>query len=161
MSRPVGFGITGAACCAFAVVEELTLAMRVMTINAKTSDRGIMSTLREVTLAFCLRCRQDTTRRRSVLATPSGGDVKMRWTLVTATMLVSLVALAAAQPAPVVIGLLLANTGFMSVIGQDATRGFELYLEKVSYRAGGRELKVVKADTESKVDVGLMKIQSL
>jgi len=85
----------------------------------------------------------------------------MRWTLVTATTLVSLVALAAAQPAPVVIGLLLANTGFMSVIGQDATRGFELYLEKVSYRAGGRELKVVKADTESKVDVGLTKIQRL
>ncbi len=85
----------------------------------------------------------------------------MSWTLVIATVLVSLVGLAATQPAPVTIGLLLANTGFMSVIGQDATRGFELYLDKVRYRVGGRELKVVKADTESKVDVGLTKIQRL
>ncbi|PYO01285.1 MAG: hypothetical protein DMD91_08195 [Candidatus Rokuibacteriota bacterium] len=84
-----------------------------------------------------------------------------RWTLVIATVLVSLVGLAAAQLPPVTIGLLLANTGFMSVIGQDATRGFELYLDKVSYRAGGRTLTVVKADTESKVDVGLTKVQRL
>ena len=62
---------------------------------------------------------------------------------------------------PVKIGLLLPYTGVLSVQGTDTTRGFELYLGKVGAKAGGREIQVLKEDTEAKPDVGLTKIKKL
>src|SRR5512132_2084289 len=59
-----------------------------------------------------------------------------------------------AQAPPVKIGLLLQYTGPLSVQGNDATRGLELHVQKIA-RAGGREIQVVKEDTEAKPDVGL------
>jgi branched-chain amino acid transport system substrate-binding protein len=66
-----------------------------------------------------------------------------------------------AQAPPVKIGLLLPYTGALSVQGNDATQGLELYLKKIAGRAGGREIQVLKEDTEAKPDVGLTKIKKL
>jgi branched-chain amino acid transport system substrate-binding protein len=62
---------------------------------------------------------------------------------------------------PVKIGLLLPYTGVLSVQGIDTTRGVELHLAKVGGKAGGREVQVLKEDTEAKPDVGLTKIRKL
>lgn len=66
-----------------------------------------------------------------------------------------------AQAGPVKIGLLLPYTGPLSIQGTDTTKGFELYLNKIGAKAGGREIQVLKEDTESKPDVGLTKIKKL
>ena len=42
------------------------------------------------------------------------------------------------------IGLLLPTTGVDSAQGTDTTKGFELYLKKLGYRAGGREMRILK-----------------
>lgn len=59
------------------------------------------------------------------------------------------------------IGLLMPYTGVFAVVGQDATRGLELYLEKIKGRAGGREIQVVKEDEQARPDVGLTKTKKL
>jgi len=87
------------------------------------------------------------------------------------TFLISLVALlltiafpfsALAQPRPPIrVGLLLPSTGPLTVQGTDTTRGAELYFSKVGNRAGGREIQLLKEDTEAKADVGLTKVKKL
>lgn len=62
---------------------------------------------------------------------------------------------------PAKIGLLLPTTGVDSAQGTDATKGLELYLETVGYRAGGRELVIVKEDDEAKPDIALAKLKQL
>jgi branched-chain amino acid transport system substrate-binding protein len=66
-----------------------------------------------------------------------------------------------AQGQPIKIGVLMPYTGVFAVVGQDATKGLELYLEKVKNRAGGREIQVIKEDEETKPDVGLTKTKKL
>ncbi len=66
-----------------------------------------------------------------------------------------------AQGQPIKVGVLMPYTGVFAVVGQDATKGFELYLEKVGYKAGGREIQVIKEDEETKPDVGLTKTKKL
>ena len=70
-------------------------------------------------------------------------------------------AVAAAQAPPVKVGLLLPYTGVLSVQGTDVTNGMELYLKKISGRAGGREIQLLKEDDEAKPDVGITKIKKL
>lgn len=48
------------------------------------------------------------------------------------------------------IGLLMPYTGTLSVVGQDTTRGFELALTQLGGKAAGREIQVIKEDTEAK-----------
>lgn len=79
------------------------------------------------------------------------------WLLVIAF---PLTALAQARP-PIKVGLLLPYTGPLNVQGVDTTRGVELYLSKVGSKAGGREIQLLKEDTEAKADVGLTKIKKL
>src|SRR3990167_430662 len=87
------------------------------------------------------------------------------------TLLISLVAwvltialpvsaLAQARPA-IKVGLLLPYTGPLTVQGTDTTRGLELYFSKVGNRAGGREIQLLKEDTEAKPDVGFTKVRKL
>lgn len=78
-------------------------------------------------------------------------------------ILTSLLLLAAglAHAQPVKIGLLLPYTGPLSVQGTDAAKGFELYMHKIGMKAGGREIQILKEDTEAKPDVGLTKIKKL
>lgn len=80
---------------------------------------------------------------------------------ILAVMLCFAAGAATAQPAPVKIGLLLPYTGPLSIQGIDATKGFELYLNKIGMKAGGREIQILKEDAESKPDVGLTKIKKL
>lgn len=82
--------------------------------------------------------------------------------VVTALLLLALpgASLAQGRP-PVKVGLLLSYTGVLSVQAQDTTRGFELGLAKAGGKAGGRDVQVIKEDTEAKPDVGLTKIKKL
>ena len=59
------------------------------------------------------------------------------------------------------IGLLLPTTGVDSAQGTDTTRGFELYLKKIDYRAGGREVRIFKENDEAKPELALSKIKQL
>jgi branched-chain amino acid transport system substrate-binding protein len=68
---------------------------------------------------------------------------------------------APAATGPIKVGLLLPYTGPLNVQATDTTRGFELYLEKVGAKAGGRAVSVLKEDTEAKPDVGLTKVKKL
>ena len=85
----------------------------------------------------------------------------IRRAFVLLSLLVVLVPAVVHAQGPVKIGLLLPYTGVLSVQGTDTTRGFELYLGKVGAKAGGREIQVLKEDTEAKPDVGLTKIKKL
>jgi branched-chain amino acid transport system substrate-binding protein len=68
---------------------------------------------------------------------------------------------ASGATAPIKVGLLLPYTGPLNVQATDTTRGFELYLEKVGGKAGGRAISVLKEDTEAKPDVGKTKLNKL
>ena len=67
----------------------------------------------------------------------------------------------AASTGPIKIGLLLPVTGVLTVQGTDTTKGFELYLAKMAGKVGGRDVVVIKEDTEAKPDVGLTKLKKL
>lgn len=69
--------------------------------------------------------------------------------------------LASGATGPVKIGVLLPNTGPLAVVGQDTIRGLELYLNKVGMKAGGREVVLIKEDSEGKPDVGRTKVRKL
>ena len=69
--------------------------------------------------------------------------------------------LAQAPKPPIKIGLLLPYTGIMNPIALDAAKGTELYLAKIGSRAGGREIQLLREDTECKPDVGLTKTRKL
>jgi len=87
-----------------------------------------------------------------------------RWlpVLACALLVAPLLPLDAPAQAPAVkIGLLLPYTGVLSLQGIDTTNGFELYLDKIDRRAGGRAIQVLKEDDEAKPDVGLTKIKKL
>lgn len=65
------------------------------------------------------------------------------------------------QNNPVKIGLLVPYTGVFASNGQDITRGMELYFDQVGWQAGGRQLKLIKEDTEMNGQVGLQKARRL
>lgn len=76
-------------------------------------------------------------------------------------LLLAVTGTAHAQGGPVKIGLLLPYTGPLSIQGIDTTKGFELYMNKIGMKAGGRDILVLKEDTEAKPDIGLTKIKKL
>ena len=59
------------------------------------------------------------------------------------------------------IGLLLPTTGVDSAQGTDTTKGFELYLNKLGGRAGGRKMRILNENDEAKPDLALTKIKKL
>jgi branched-chain amino acid transport system substrate-binding protein len=59
------------------------------------------------------------------------------------------------------IGLLLPTTGVDSAQGTDTAKGFELYLNKLGHRAGGRDMRMLKENDEAKPQVALTKIKKL
>jgi len=65
------------------------------------------------------------------------------------------------QAPPIKIGLIFPYTGPISTVGRDATQGFELHLAKIGGKAGGREIQLIKEDTEFKPDVALTKARKL
>ncbi|MBI1892529.1 MAG: ABC transporter substrate-binding protein, partial [Candidatus Rokubacteria bacterium] len=76
------------------------------------------------------------------------------------TIMLPVAALAQARP-PIKVGLLLPYTGPLTVQGTDTTRGFELYLAKIGAKAAGREIQLIKEDTEAKPDIALTKVKKL
>ena len=82
------------------------------------------------------------------------------------TVLILLFVFAASRPAlsaqgPVKLGLLLPYTSVFAVQGTDTTKGFDLYLDQVGSKAGGREIQLIKEDDEVKPDVGLAKLRKM
>ena len=68
---------------------------------------------------------------------------------------------AAERSEPVKVGLVLSYTGPYARLGQEITRGMELYLEKVGYRAGGRTIQLIKEDEEADPAVAVRKARKL
>jgi len=58
------------------------------------------------------------------------------------------------------VGLLMPYTGVFAVVGQDATRGVELSLNKIG-TLGGLKIQILKEDEETKPDVALIKARKL
>lgn len=90
----------------------------------------------------------------------------MRMILRVALVVFALLSFPLSAPAqapapPIKIGVILPYTGVFAVVGQDVTKGIELYLAKSGARAGGRELQLLKEDEEAKPDVGLTKTRKL
>jgi branched-chain amino acid transport system substrate-binding protein len=81
--------------------------------------------------------------------------------LMIASLLLPAPAFAQAPKPPIKVGLLMPYTGFAAAVAQDATKGAELALAKTGGRVGGRELLLLKEDTEFKPDVGLTKTRKL
>lgn len=65
------------------------------------------------------------------------------------------------QKEPVKVGLLVPYTGVFASCGQDITRGMELYLDEVGWQAAGKEIKLIREDTEMNGQVGLQKARRL
>ena len=63
--------------------------------------------------------------------------------------------------APVKLGLLVPYTGVFASNGYDLTNGFELYMEEVGWQAGGREIQLIKEDSEMNAQVALQKTRRL
>jgi branched-chain amino acid transport system substrate-binding protein len=86
----------------------------------------------------------------------------VRWLLSFSLVLfVAAPAVAQAPKPPVKIGVLMPYTGTLAVIGQDTTRGIELALAQVGGKAAGREIQLIKEDTEAKPATGLVKTRKL
>lgn len=62
---------------------------------------------------------------------------------------------------PIKLGLLVPYTGVFTSNGVDITRGAELYLDEVGWKAGGREIKLFKEDSEMNGQVSLQKARRL
>lgn len=66
-----------------------------------------------------------------------------------------------AQQEPIRIGVVLSYSGPYARLGQEITRGMELYLEKVGYQAGGRRIQLLKEDEEADPAVAVRKVRKL
>ena len=62
---------------------------------------------------------------------------------------------------PIKVGLLVPYTGVFTSNGVDITRGVELYLNEVGGKAGGRDIKLIKEDSEMNGQVGLQKTRRM
>lgn len=62
---------------------------------------------------------------------------------------------------PIRIGVVLSYSGPYARLGQEITRGMELYLEKVGYQAGGRRIQLLKEDEEADPAVAVRKVRKL
>ncbi len=62
---------------------------------------------------------------------------------------------------PIRIGVVLSYSGPFARLGQEITRGMELYLEKVGGRAGGRPVQLIKEDEEADPAVAVRKVRKL
>lgn len=62
---------------------------------------------------------------------------------------------------PIRIGVVLSYSGPYARLGQEITRGMELYLEKVGFQAGGRRIQLLKEDEEADPAVAVRKVRKL
>ncbi|WP_135256834.1 ABC transporter substrate-binding protein [Thermus caldilimi] len=59
------------------------------------------------------------------------------------------------------IGVVLSYSGPYARLGQEITRGMELFLERVGYQAGGRRIQLLKEDEEADPAVAVRKVRKL
>lgn len=62
---------------------------------------------------------------------------------------------------PIRIGVVLSYSGPYARLGQEITRGMELYLDRVGTQAGGRRIQLLKEDEEADPAVALRKVRKL
>ncbi len=65
------------------------------------------------------------------------------------------------QAAPVKIGLVVPYTGVFASNGFDITKGIELFFDEVGWKAGGRDIQLIKEDDEMSGQIGLQKTRRL
>ncbi len=76
-------------------------------------------------------------------------------------VLVILLGSVAQAKEPVKIGLLMPYTGPLAALGDHVTKGMELYFDEINWKAGGREINLLKEDDEAKPQIGLDKARKL
>src|SRR5690349_101871 len=59
------------------------------------------------------------------------------------------------------IGVIGPNSGPYAIIGEEVRNGFDLYLEQIGGKTGGRKLEMIYEDSQAKPDVGLTKAKKL
>jgi branched-chain amino acid transport system substrate-binding protein len=62
---------------------------------------------------------------------------------------------------PVRVGVILPYTGPLASLGDHVTKGMELYFNEINWKAGGREITLLKEDDEGKPQIGLDKARKL
>ncbi len=62
---------------------------------------------------------------------------------------------------PIRIGVLLAYSGIYATVGENITRGMELYFDQIGWEAGGRSIELVQEDTEADPGVALSRARRL
>ncbi|HEV2358723.1 MAG TPA: ABC transporter substrate-binding protein [bacterium] len=67
----------------------------------------------------------------------------------------------AAMPAPLKIGVIIPETGYLAAPGKFMREGFELYLKQHGNKLGGRDVQVVIGDTAGNPSVGLTQARRL
>jgi branched-chain amino acid transport system substrate-binding protein len=85
----------------------------------------------------------------------------IRARLAAAAFAVLVAPAAMAQDGPIKIGLLAPMTGVLATSGQDMANGFKLSWEKAGYKAGGRDVEVIVANTECNPDNALTQARRL
>ncbi|WP_019121880.1 ABC transporter substrate-binding protein [Brevibacillus massiliensis] len=68
---------------------------------------------------------------------------------------------APANQAPVKIGAILPYSGVYASLGENLTRGLELYFDTVNWEAGGRKIELIKEDEENDPQAALRKLRKL
>jgi branched-chain amino acid transport system substrate-binding protein len=63
--------------------------------------------------------------------------------------------------APIKIGVLLPYSGVYASLGENLTRGLELYFESINWEIAGRKIELIKEDSEANPQVALRKFRKL
>lgn len=66
-----------------------------------------------------------------------------------------------ASTGPLKIGVLVPLSGVYAGLGEDMIQGMELYLESINNEIAGRQVELIKEDSEAQPDVGLTKARKL
>ena len=67
----------------------------------------------------------------------------------------------AAEKGPIKIGWLSPLTGQWAEVGKDMTNGLLMYLEEVGYKAAGRQITLVREDTQGLPDTAVVKTRKV
>lgn len=87
---------------------------------------------------------------------------KLYFALVLAALVSTLTAASwAADKGPIKIGWLSPQTGQWAEVGKDMDNGFNLYMEEIGYKAGGRTIEVIREDTRADPATAVTKFRKL
>ena len=75
----------------------------------------------------------------------------------TLAVLAALLGAQAAAQNTIKVGLIMPASGVYAQLGQEGTKGFDLYLESIGYRVAGKTIQVIKEDEEADAAVAVRK----